>query len=150
MLQGFGNHQCIHPRKLTWHPKIDTWKRSFLLETIILRFHVSFRECMLYAAFPCLSTSRYRDDTNTTPGRRLFRSNLWFCPCSRELNVRAFPLRTWKSLCFPGPIYPRCCRLHVKEHVIQRHCGILLWPNEKHPNISLPEAAHRHIAYPFH
>ena len=35
----------LHPRKLTWHPKIDTWKRSFLLETIILRFHVSFREC---------------------------------------------------------------------------------------------------------
>ena len=37
--------EYLHPRKLTWHPKIDTWKRSFLLETIILRFHVSFREC---------------------------------------------------------------------------------------------------------
>ena len=37
------NHP-IHSRKLTWHPKIDTWKRRFLLETIILRFHVSFRE----------------------------------------------------------------------------------------------------------
>ena len=36
----------IHPRKLTWHPKKDTWKRRFLLETIILRFHVSFRECI--------------------------------------------------------------------------------------------------------
>ena len=40
----------IHPRKLTWHPKIDTWKRRFLLETIILRFHVSFRECNSYIA----------------------------------------------------------------------------------------------------
>ena len=38
----------IHPRKLTWHPKIDTCKRRFLLETIILRFHVSFRECTYY------------------------------------------------------------------------------------------------------
>ncbi len=38
----------LHPRKLTWHPKIDTWKRSSLLETIILRFHVSFRECISF------------------------------------------------------------------------------------------------------
>ena len=39
----------VHSRKLTWHPKIDTWKRRFLLETIILRFHVSFRECILFS-----------------------------------------------------------------------------------------------------
>ena len=37
----------LHSRKLTWHPKIDTWKRRFLLETIILRLHVSFRECTI-------------------------------------------------------------------------------------------------------
>ena len=34
----------IHPRKLTWHLKIDSWKRRSLLETINFRFHVSFRE----------------------------------------------------------------------------------------------------------
>ncbi len=39
---------ALHSRKLTWHPKIDTWKRRFLLETIILRFHVSFRECTFF------------------------------------------------------------------------------------------------------
>ena len=26
--------QNIHSRKLTWHPKIDTWKRRFLLDPI--------------------------------------------------------------------------------------------------------------------
>ena len=31
--------------KLTWHLKIDPWKRKFLLETIIFRCYVSFREC---------------------------------------------------------------------------------------------------------
>ena len=51
-------HTYIHPRKLTWHPKIDTWKRSFLLETIILRFHVSSRECIyIYIHIHLLSVS---------------------------------------------------------------------------------------------
>ena len=40
------DYRGMNSWKLTWHPKIDTWKRSFLLETIILRFHVSFRECI--------------------------------------------------------------------------------------------------------
>ena len=48
----------LHHRKLTWHPKIDTWKRSFLLETINFRFHVSFRECTIPStislAFPTI------------------------------------------------------------------------------------------------
>ena len=44
--------KLVHPRKLTWHPKIDTWKRRFLLETIILRFHVSFRECSFKSIQP--------------------------------------------------------------------------------------------------
>ena len=33
----------IHPRKLTWNVKMNPWKRRFLLETIIFRFHVCFR-----------------------------------------------------------------------------------------------------------
>ena len=30
--------------KLTWHLKITPWKRRFLLETIVFRCYVSFRE----------------------------------------------------------------------------------------------------------
>ena len=33
----------IHPQKLTWNLKMDPWKRRFLLETTIFRFHVSFK-----------------------------------------------------------------------------------------------------------
>ncbi len=32
----------IHPPKQTWNLKMDPWKRRFLLETIISRFHVNF------------------------------------------------------------------------------------------------------------
>ena len=32
----------LHPGKLTWNLKINLWKRRFLFETIIFRFHVSF------------------------------------------------------------------------------------------------------------
>ena len=37
------SHYSLHPGKLTWNLKMDPWKRRFLLETIIFRFHVSFR-----------------------------------------------------------------------------------------------------------
>ena len=33
----------LHPGKLTWNLKMNPFKRRFLLETIIFRFHVSFR-----------------------------------------------------------------------------------------------------------
>ena len=33
----------LHPWNLTWNLKINPWKRWFLLETIIFRFHVKFR-----------------------------------------------------------------------------------------------------------
>ena len=33
----------LHPGKLTWNLKTTPWKRRFLLETIIFRFHVNFR-----------------------------------------------------------------------------------------------------------
>ena len=35
----------VLPRKLTRNLKMDPWKRRFLLETILFRFHVSFRGC---------------------------------------------------------------------------------------------------------
>ena len=37
------SHYSLHPGKLTWNLKMDPSKRRFLLETIIFRFHVSFR-----------------------------------------------------------------------------------------------------------
>ena len=36
----------IHPPKQTWNLKMDPWKRRFLLETIISRFHVNFLGCI--------------------------------------------------------------------------------------------------------
>ena len=36
----------LFPWKLTWNLKMDPWKRRFLLETIIFRFHVSFQGCI--------------------------------------------------------------------------------------------------------
>ena len=41
-----GEHDMILPLNLTWNLKISPWKRRFLLETIIFRFHVKFRGCM--------------------------------------------------------------------------------------------------------
>ena len=35
----------LHPPKQTWNLKMDSWKRRFLLETIISRFHVEFGGC---------------------------------------------------------------------------------------------------------
>ena len=35
----------LHPWNLTWNLKRSPWKRKFLLETIIFRFHVQFRGC---------------------------------------------------------------------------------------------------------
>ena len=40
----------IHPPKQTWNLKMDPWKRRFLLETIISRFHVNFWGCNISLA----------------------------------------------------------------------------------------------------
>ena len=45
MLESY--HLNILPRSLTWNLKINPCKRRFLLETIIFRFHVKFRGCIL-------------------------------------------------------------------------------------------------------
>ena len=36
----------LHPPKQTWNLKMDPWKRRFLLETTISRFHVNLRGCI--------------------------------------------------------------------------------------------------------
>ena len=35
----------LHPRKLTWNPKMEVWKMIFPLKPVIFRFHVSFWGC---------------------------------------------------------------------------------------------------------
>ena len=41
----------IHPRKLTWIPKMAIFKRNHLFQTIILGIHVSFRGCRHFSMF---------------------------------------------------------------------------------------------------
>ena len=41
----WGSIDLLHPWNLTWKLKRSPWKRRFLLETIIFRFHVKFRGC---------------------------------------------------------------------------------------------------------
>ena len=38
-----GNCEELHPWNLTWNLKRSPWKRWFILETIVFRFHVKFR-----------------------------------------------------------------------------------------------------------
>ena len=45
--------------KLTWHLKITHWKRRFLLDTIIFRCYVSFRECILVKLWYLQDWHRY-------------------------------------------------------------------------------------------
>ena len=40
-------HEKLPSLKLTWNLKMTPWKRRFLLETMIFRFHVKFRGCRL-------------------------------------------------------------------------------------------------------
>ena len=44
---------CIRPWSLTWNLRFSTpfWKRRFLLETIIFRFHMNLWECIYYIYF---------------------------------------------------------------------------------------------------
>ena len=45
-VESLGEAKQLHPLKQTWNLKMDPWKRKFLLETIISRFHVEFQGCM--------------------------------------------------------------------------------------------------------
>ena len=43
----------LHPWSLTWNLKISSWKRRFLLETIISRFHVKLWGCFSVLLYTC-------------------------------------------------------------------------------------------------
>ena len=77
------NLQYLHPGKLTWNLKMNPWKRRFLLETIIFRFHVSFRGVNSTAStlFP------------TWPGSPRPPQS---CRCHRSLTLALF---TWGMSC---------------------------------------------------
>ena len=47
MVNSTSKKKRVHPPKQTWNLKMDPWKRRFLLETIISRFHVNFWGCKL-------------------------------------------------------------------------------------------------------
>ncbi len=46
--QKSGGFYQLHPPKQTWNLKMDPWKRRFLLETTISRFHVNFWEGIIF------------------------------------------------------------------------------------------------------
>ena len=80
---------CLHPRKLTWHPKMDPWKRRFLLETIIFEVYVSFLGCICHMFFIYIATA---GKTCGIPGLRLLnitreiKDNVDDVPC-QWLNI---------------------------------------------------------------
>ena len=43
--RSFKSLTSLHPPKQTWNLEMDPWKRRFLLETIMSRFHVNFWGC---------------------------------------------------------------------------------------------------------
>ncbi len=36
----------IHPERLTWNPRMETWKMFFLFNWVFFRFHVNFQGCI--------------------------------------------------------------------------------------------------------
>ena len=54
----------IHPWSLTWNLKINPWKRRFLFETIIFRFHVKLWGCNWWGVHPVTSFPNTLPETN--------------------------------------------------------------------------------------
>ena len=77
--QVFSIDAVLHPWNLTWNLKRSPWKRWFLLETIIFRFHVKFR-----------------------------RSIFWSPLDSLKLTVRPSKMLLWKRLSFWDFLFSSC------------------------------------------
>lgn len=52
VLTDFWEIRRLHPWSLACNLKINTWKRKFLLEAILFRFHVQLREGMFFFVWP--------------------------------------------------------------------------------------------------
>ena len=72
-----GYSWVVHLPKQTWNLKMDPWKRRFLLETTISKFHVNFWGCISICLFqllrPILRWTPRRPDR---PGRVFFKPSL--------------------------------------------------------------------------
>ena len=107
----------ILPRSLTWNLKISPWKRRFLLETIIFRFHVKFPGYILF--FQCcicivmLMSATYANITWDNLGEIDWEAIAW--PNSTEDTLG---VETWQFL-----------KLEWTEKVVKRRTGFLLSTN---------------------
>ncbi len=95
--------------KLTYPLKIDPWKRRFLLETIIFRSYVSFREGIFLIPYLC----QYRSHGwNISKGVYTFFQHRPMPDFSQQLSLEHFPCfsqhwplesPSWQSLRNPDP-----------------------------------------------
>ena len=76
---------ALHPRKLTWIPKIAISERSYILKTIILGIHVSFRECTHF------SDPNFETNPNEHVPQRQFSKPV----APRHLSSRLFRISGW-------------------------------------------------------
>ena len=88
--------------KLTWHLKIAPWKRRFLLETIIFRSYVSFRECSSLQLKICIWKTELQGGVcvsyswnkfRTKTCRVFFQDNNKITRATWEANSQAFKRR---------------------------------------------------------
>ncbi len=57
----------VHPPKQTWNLKMDPWKRRFLLETTISRFHVNFWGCRCYGRYLVVKVLMHQQSGQGSP-----------------------------------------------------------------------------------
>ena len=97
----FSKHD-VHPWNLTWNLKRSPWKRRFLLETIIFRFHVEFRGCTskpisewggLHVTARSWYLCFWEPQVSTRPARVLHRSP----ECHSNLRMLYMDFIVWKQ-----------------------------------------------------
>ena len=80
----------VHPRKLTWNPKMEVWKMLFLFKQVIFMFHVSFRgstfnSCGVYVLH--LPVTHCRPRKKPSFARAMLRAFRWRFMTSAALLV---------------------------------------------------------------
>ena len=117
----------LHPWSLTWNLKINPWKRRFLLEIIIIRFHVKLWGCM-YLFHLCLSTvsletevydwhcyskpTRERSEVTTAQAQHLWHARMspWQINAGKRRGCR---MRRWGHLASLGEAVACCAKVEV-------------------------------------
>ena len=80
--------EALPSLKLTYPLKIDPWKRRFLLETIIFRGYVSFRECNGLSPQELFGGNMGNPKTSTYFFSSRFRSFREPPPATRDISCR--------------------------------------------------------------